>query len=108
MTRFERIAPAGCELPALRMPSRSGETLAEAAPRLRAEIDTLLATVGGVLLRGFQVPSVEAFRATRCSATSSAPRRAARSAAASTPPPSTRPTSTSRCTTSRPTPASGR
>ena len=63
MTRFERIAPAGCELPALRMPSRSGETLAEAAPRLRAEIDTLLATVGGVLLRGFQVPSVEAFRA---------------------------------------------
>lgn len=62
MTRFERIAPEGCELPALLTPSRSGETLAGAAPRLRAEIDTLLATVGGVLLRGFEVPSVDAFR----------------------------------------------
>jgi len=49
-------------LPVLLTPSRSGESLQDAFPWLRADIDGLLATVGGVLLRGFDVPSVEAFR----------------------------------------------
>ncbi len=62
MTRFERTAPAGSDLPALLSPSRRGEALQDAVPRLRSQIDALLATIGGVLLRGFDVPTVEAFR----------------------------------------------
>ncbi|ADP15915.1 taurine catabolism dioxygenase TauD, TfdA family protein 2 [Achromobacter xylosoxidans A8] len=62
VTRFERQAPPGSDLPALITPSRRGEPLLEALPRLRDEIETKVATVGGVLLRGFDVPSVEGFR----------------------------------------------
>lgn len=63
LTRFERIAPAGCELPRLIRPAFTGEALLDALPRLRADIDAIVATVGGVLLRGFEVPSVADFRA---------------------------------------------
>lgn len=63
LTRFERIAPAGCELPRLIRPAITGEALLEALPRLRADIDAIVSTVGGVLLRGFDVPSVADFRA---------------------------------------------
>lgn len=62
MTRFERKAPPGSDLPTLITPSQSGESLLDALPRLRSEIEVQVATVGGVLLRGFEVPSVESFR----------------------------------------------
>lgn len=62
VTPLERIAPAGSHLPALLSPSRRGEPLQDVLPRLRGEIDALLATIGGVLLRGFDVPTVDAFR----------------------------------------------
>jgi alpha-ketoglutarate-dependent taurine dioxygenase len=60
--RFERKAPPGSELPALITPAIAGEPLLDALPRLRAQIDALLLTVGGVLLRGFAVPSIDVFR----------------------------------------------
>ena len=62
LTRFERKAPPGCDLPALLTPSRAGESLLDAFPRLSADIGDRIATVGGVLLRGFAVPSVEHFQ----------------------------------------------
>jgi alpha-ketoglutarate-dependent taurine dioxygenase len=62
LTRFERRAPAGSELPVLITPQRSGEALLDAWPRLCEAIEAHLACVGGVLLRGFDVPSVQAFR----------------------------------------------
>jgi len=62
MERFERIAPAGSELPLLLTPASAGEPVMMALARLRAQIDTALITVGGVLLRGFDVPSVDAFK----------------------------------------------
>ncbi|WP_349617071.1 TauD/TfdA family dioxygenase [Azotobacter salinestris] len=62
LTRFERSAPEGSELPVLITPAEAGEPLLDAFPRLRAQIESHLATVGGVLLRGFGVPSLEAFR----------------------------------------------
>lgn len=63
LTRFERRAPAGSELPVLITPQAAGERLVDAWPRLCASIEAHLACVGGVLLRGFDMPSVEAFRA---------------------------------------------
>lgn len=62
-TRFEPGAVAGSELPVLIGPGAAGEELLHALPRLSAAIETQLATVGGVLLRGFDVPSSEVFRA---------------------------------------------
>lgn len=62
LTRFERQAPTGSDLPVLLLPAAQGETLLDAFPRLQSEIEAHLATVGGVLLRGFGRPSVEAFR----------------------------------------------
>jgi alpha-ketoglutarate-dependent taurine dioxygenase len=62
LTRFERRAPAGSELPVLITPQVSGETLLSAWPRLCSSIEAHLACVGGVLLRGFHVPSVQSFR----------------------------------------------
>ncbi|GAB3466529.1 TauD/TfdA family dioxygenase [Azotobacter salinestris] len=62
LTRFERSAPEGSELPVLITPAEAGEPLLDAFPRLRAQIESHLATVGGVLLRGFAVPSLDAFR----------------------------------------------
>lgn len=61
--RLERSAPPGSELPALITPATAGEPLLDAAPRLRDAIEAQLLTVGGVLLRGFDVPSVDVFRA---------------------------------------------
>ncbi|MGW8391845.1 TauD/TfdA family dioxygenase [Pseudoduganella sp. HUAS MS19] len=63
LTRFERTAPVGCELPVLIRPAREGEPLLDALPRLRADIEGIVSTVGGVLLRGFTVPGVDDFRA---------------------------------------------
>lgn len=62
LTRFERRAPEGSELPVLITPSTPGEPLLDALPRLREQIEAHVLTVGGVLLRGFAVPSLEAFR----------------------------------------------
>ncbi|MFN3984813.1 MAG: TauD/TfdA family dioxygenase [Rhodocyclaceae bacterium] len=61
-TQFERIAPPGSSLPALITPSAPGESLLDVLSRLRPQIERLVATVGGVLLRGFDVPSVDQFR----------------------------------------------
>ena len=63
MMSFERSGPAGCELPVLVTPSRSGEPLLDAVARLRDRIESDLLTVGGVLFRDFAVPSVDDFRA---------------------------------------------
>ncbi|WKB55459.1 TauD/TfdA family dioxygenase [Eleftheria terrae] len=62
MTPFERTAPAGSELPVLLTPSWAGEPLLDTCARLGAEIESRLAEVGGVLLRGFSVPSVQHFQ----------------------------------------------
>jgi len=62
LVRFERKAPAGSDLPVLITPDATGERLHQAAPRLHARIEDALATVGGVLLRGFGVPDVETFQ----------------------------------------------
>ena len=62
MTRLERRAPAGSELPVLITPSANGESLVGAFARLRTEIEAQVARVGGVLLRGFSVPTVQGFR----------------------------------------------
>ena len=43
-------------------PRYAGETLLAAWPWLRGEIDFLLPTAGGVLLRGFQVESIDVFQ----------------------------------------------
>ncbi|WP_457334936.1 TauD/TfdA family dioxygenase [Rhizobacter sp. P5_C2] len=56
------LNPARPALPALLSPSRAGETLLEAVEPLRADIDALLTRIGGVLLRGFEVLDVAAFR----------------------------------------------
>lgn len=61
--RLPRRALVGAELPVLLTPARHGETLVGALPRLRADIDASLRSTGGVLLRGFRVPSVQDFRA---------------------------------------------
>lgn len=62
MTAFKRHAPAGSELPVLITPSRAGESLINAFPRSHGDISAHLGTVGGVLLRGFDVPSVDDFQ----------------------------------------------
>lgn len=62
MTRFERSAPQGSELPVLITPAYAGEPLLVAQARLAADIDTHLKLVGGVLLRGFGVPTVQDFQ----------------------------------------------
>jgi len=62
MMRFERKAPAGCDLPVLMTPAREGEGLLAAGQRLRRHIDEALLVTGGVLLRGFAVPGIDAFR----------------------------------------------
>lgn len=62
VAQFNRKAPHGSDLPALIRPQTEGESLLKALPRLRDQIDHLVSTVGGVLLRGFEVPSVTDFR----------------------------------------------
>jgi alpha-ketoglutarate-dependent taurine dioxygenase len=61
MTIVGRVAPEGSDLPVLITAEFSGETLIEAFHRLHADIEGLVETVGGVLLRGFSVPDVAAF-----------------------------------------------
>ena len=63
MIALERKAPPGSELPVLMTPRASGESLMEVLARRHAEIELTLAAVGGVLFRGFEVPSVQAFQA---------------------------------------------
>lgn len=62
IVQFDRKAPVGSDLPALISPNMPGENLLEALPRLREQLERLVATAGGVLLRGFNVPSVSDFR----------------------------------------------
>lgn len=62
MTSFERVAPPGTELPVLITPERKGESLMDAFSRLRDTIESHVSRVGGVLLRGFEVPSVTDFQ----------------------------------------------
>ena len=58
----KRQGPADSELPIMISPSYPGQPLLEAFGELRADIETLVARVGGVLLRGFDVPSVDDFQ----------------------------------------------
>ncbi|GAA5787516.1 TauD/TfdA family dioxygenase [Chitiniphilus shinanonensis] len=60
--RFTRRGPAASELPVLIEPDFAGEPLQAALPRLRGRIEREVRRVGGVLLRGFAVPTVEHFR----------------------------------------------
>ncbi|AJD47480.1 taurine catabolism dioxygenase TauD, TfdA family protein 2 [Isoalcanivorax pacificus W11-5] len=62
MQPYRSTAPAGSELPVMIEPAQPGEPLLQAFSRLRGDIDALLPRIGGVLLRGFEVPSVEDFR----------------------------------------------
>jgi alpha-ketoglutarate-dependent taurine dioxygenase len=56
------IAPTRSALPAVLSPSRAGESILDAVVRLQPAIDAHLRMEGGVLLRGFDVPNVDAFR----------------------------------------------
>ena len=59
---FRQVAPAGSALPVMITPPPSGQSLLDAREPLEERIEAALASVGGVLLRGFEVPSVDAFR----------------------------------------------
>lgn len=59
---FRQAAPAGSALPVMITPPPSGQSLLDAREPLKERIEAALANVGGVLLRGFEVPSVDAFR----------------------------------------------
>lgn len=62
MERDVRTGPADGGLPVVISPRHEGEALMQAWPWLQARIDAALPRAGGVLLRGFEVGSVEAFR----------------------------------------------
>lgn len=49
-------------LPVLLQPAHAGQTLAQARDQLAGQIEAHLGSVGGVLLRGFEVPSVADFQ----------------------------------------------
>lgn len=59
---IDRCSPAGSELPVVLFAEEPGHELMAALPALRARIDEALRRVGGVLLRGFVVPSVDHFQ----------------------------------------------
>lgn len=59
---FRRVMPSGSELPVIINASAKGESLLHAFEYLQQQIELDVARVGGVLLRGFHVPSVEAFQ----------------------------------------------
>lgn len=59
---FRHIAPQGCELPIMISPSRTGVSLSNEFECRRNQIEEAVSRVGGVLLRGFDVSSIEAFR----------------------------------------------
>ncbi len=61
-TLSKRQGAADSELPIMISPSYPGQPLLEAFGELRADIESLVARVGGVLLRGFDVPSVDDFQ----------------------------------------------
>lgn len=63
MTTFLSQAPNDNQLPVLYTPSAAGQDLMSALPALAGDLARSLSEVGGVLLRGYGVPSVEAFRA---------------------------------------------
>ncbi|MEL7893788.1 TauD/TfdA family dioxygenase [Vreelandella neptunia] len=58
----KRQGPADSELPIMISPAYPGQPLLEAFGELSADIESLVARVGGVLLRGFDVPSVDDFQ----------------------------------------------
>lgn len=58
----QRQGPADSELPIMISPAYPGQPLLEAFGDLRADIESLVTRVGGVLLRGFDVPSVDQFQ----------------------------------------------
>lgn len=58
----QRQGPADSELPIMISPAYPGQPLLEAFGDLRADIESLVTRVGGVLLRGFDVPSVDDFQ----------------------------------------------
>lgn len=59
---FRRVSPAGSALPVMITPLQSGELLLHAFERLQVQIEEAVSSVGGVLLRGFDVPSIETFQ----------------------------------------------
>lgn len=58
----KRQGPADSELPIMISPTYPGQPLLEAFGDLRADIESLVTRVGGVLLRGFDVPTVDDFQ----------------------------------------------
>ncbi|TVP45209.1 MAG: TauD/TfdA family dioxygenase [Halomonas sp.] len=58
----KRQGPADSELPIMISPTYPGQPLLEAFGDLRADIESLVTRVGGVLLRGFDVPAVDDFQ----------------------------------------------
>ncbi|MEN7528715.1 TauD/TfdA family dioxygenase [Cupriavidus sp. DL-D2] len=62
MNRLERRAPVGSELPVLIVPDAPGQPLLDGLAQHRAAIDEAVQRAGGVLLRGFDVPSVDVFQ----------------------------------------------
>lgn len=60
---FARTAPDDAVLPVVITPAVAGQALMSAMAAMRDRIDTALQIEGGVLLRGFGVESVDAFRA---------------------------------------------
>ncbi|WP_137925668.1 TauD/TfdA family dioxygenase [Cupriavidus sp. 2SB] len=62
LNRLERRAPVGSELPVLIVPDAPGQPLLDGLAKHRAAIDEAVQRAGGVLLRGFDVPSVDVFQ----------------------------------------------
>ncbi|MWL86911.1 TauD/TfdA family dioxygenase [Cupriavidus sp. SW-Y-13] len=62
LNRLERRAPVGSELPVLIVPDAPGQPLLDGLAQHRAAIDEAVQRAGGVLLRGFDVPSVDVFQ----------------------------------------------
>lgn len=59
---FRSSAPPGSQLPVMIRPFVSGESLLGSFERLQSQIEEAFSSVGGVLLRGFDVPSMDAFQ----------------------------------------------
>ena len=62
MTLIGRKGLQGCSLPVLITPVVSNESLIEAFSRLRVKVQQHLSTIGGVLLRGFSVLTIDEFQ----------------------------------------------
>ena len=62
MEEFRQVAPLGSELPVMITPSKHSESLLDAFERLQPQIEASILTVGGVLLRGFDVPCIQDFQ----------------------------------------------